>query len=367
MENPMKRLILLALMIISCSFVFADTLTLKSGHPDSYVVEKGDTLWDISEHFLNDPWRWPKLWGANPQIANPHLIYPGDRLTLVFIDGEPRLVVKPHIRKSPEGRIMPKNGPIPAVDLSLIRPFLVQNRVVDGDWFDGQPMVMGGESESKYHIANDIIYVQDELTLGDKFGVYAQGREFVNKEEGEPLGREVILTASGRVIESGPISKVRLLSNFRETKAGYRVLPIEEDSLLSAYFMPRAAKLETPASVIASEKKNREMGKLDVVYIDKGNEDGVEAGHVFSIFREGVGVVINGDGLPVLPQDRTTYESLLTGISSENAVKMPDIYRGKLMVFKVFDKTSMALIMVNERPVRVDDKLIQPDSLLASE
>jgi len=367
MENPMKRLILLALMIISCSFVFANTLTLKSGHPDSYVVEKGDTLWDISEHFLNDPWRWPKLWGANPQIANPHLIYPGDRLTLVFIDGEPRLVVKPHIRKSPEGRIMPKNGPIPAVDLSLIRPFLVQNRVVDGDWFDEQPMVMGGESESKYHIANDIIYVQDELTLGDKFGVYAQGREFVNKEEGEPLGREVILTASGRVIESGPISKVRLLSNFRETKAGYRVLPIEEDSLLSAYFMPRAAKLETPASVIASEKKNREMGKMDVVYIDKGNEDGVEAGHVFSIFREGVGIVINGDGQPVLPQDRTTYESLLTGISSDNAVKMPDIYRGKLMVFKVFDKTSMALIMVNERPVRVDDKLIQPDSLLASE
>lgn len=92
MDTLMKRLLLLASLMLGCTFVFADTLTLKSGHPESYVVKKGDTLWDISAFFLKDPWRWPKLWGANPQVANPHLIYPGDRLTLVFIDGVPRLV-----------------------------------------------------------------------------------------------------------------------------------------------------------------------------------------------------------------------------------------------------------------------------------
>ena len=365
MDTPMKRLILLGLMIFSSSFVVADTLTLKSGHPDSYVVKKGDTLWDISAQFLKDPWRWPKLWGANPQIANPHLIYPGDRLTLVFIDGEPRLVVKPHVRKSPEGRVLPKGGAIPAVDLSLIQPYLVQNRVVDGEWFDKQPMVMGGESESRHHVTDDIIYVQGELTLGDKFGVYAKGRPFEDAESGDALGLEVILTASGRVIESGPVSKVQLLSNMRETKAGYRVLPIEDDSLMSAYFMPKAAT--TPGSVLASDKGVREMGKLDVVYIDRGSQDGVEPGHVFSIFRDGVEVVIDGDGQPVQPEDRSTYEELLANISSDNAVKMPDIYRGKVMVFKVFDRVSMGLILINEKPVRVHDKLLQPDTLLASE
>ncbi|MGS0692161.1 LysM peptidoglycan-binding domain-containing protein [Shewanella sp. 30m-9] len=366
MDTLMKRLILLASLIVGCTSVFADTLTLKSGHPDSYVVEKGDTLWDISASFLNDPWRWPKLWGANPQVANPHLIYPGDKLTLVFIDGEPRLVVKPHIRKSPQGRISAKNSAIPAIDLSLIQPYLLQNRVVDADWFEQQPKVMGGESPSKFHVISDIIYVQGELTVGDKFGVYVDGRTLKNSD-GENLGLEVILSASGRVVESGPISKVELLSNLQETAAGYRVLPIEDDSLMSAYFMPKAAEIKEPATVLASGKDIREMGKLDVVYLDKGAIDGLETGQVFSIFKEGAVVVINGDGVPVQPLERNRYEKIIANISSDNAVKMPDLYRGKLMVFKVFDKTSMGIILVNERPVRVADKLTIPDSLISSE
>ncbi len=365
MEAPMKRLILLGLMIFSCSFVQADTLTLKSGHPDSYIVKKGDTLWDISAYFLHDPWRWPKLWGVNPQIANPHLIYPGDRLTLVFIDGEPRLVVKPHIRKSPEGRMLPKDDAIPAVDLSLIQPYLVHNRVVDSEWFAEQPMVMGGESESKHHVMDNIIYIQGKLIEGDKLGVYVAGREFIDEESGESLGQEVILTASGRVIESGAISKVKLLSNFRETKAGYRVLPIDDESLMPAYFMPTAAT--TSASVLASERNAREMGKLDVVYIDRGSESGVQVGQVFSIFRDGQEIVINGEGQPVKPEDRSMYEDLLSTLSSDHESKMPDIYRGKLMVFKAFEKVSLGLILINDRPVRVKDKLIQPDTLLAGE
>ncbi|MFI3245133.1 MAG: LysM peptidoglycan-binding domain-containing protein, partial [Ferrimonas sp.] len=89
----MKKLVVFLAAFVA-TVAWADTLTLKPGHPESYVVKKGDTLWDISAVFLDDPWRWPTLWGANPQIANPHLIYPGDQLTLVFLDGQPRLVRK---------------------------------------------------------------------------------------------------------------------------------------------------------------------------------------------------------------------------------------------------------------------------------
>lgn len=359
----MRRLIFVIFAILSSGLALADELTLKPGHPDSYVVKKGDTLWDISAFFLKDPWRWPKLWGANPQIANPHLIYPGDRLTLVFIDGEPRLVLKPSIRKSPEGRILPKGSAIPAVDLALIKPYLVQNRVVDPEWFAQQPMLLGGESESRHHILDDVVYINAKLKMPKKYGVYVPGSMFYSKE-GELLGQEVILTATGRVTESGNISKIELLSNWQESKAGYRIIEIEDDSLLPAYFMPRAGNLKEPALVLKNEGNVREVGKLNVVYLDKGKVDGVEQGHVLSIYRDGEEVVINGDGIPVPPTERSSYDNLLASISEEHGIKVPDIYRGKLMVFKVFDKTSLGLIMVNERPVRVDDKLVNPNGLL---
>ena len=69
----------------------AGQLALNPGHPDQYVVKRGDTLWGISAMFLRDPWYWPEIWYANPQVENPHLIYPGDVLTLVYVNGKPQL------------------------------------------------------------------------------------------------------------------------------------------------------------------------------------------------------------------------------------------------------------------------------------
>ena len=369
MDRTMKRLILLALMTFHCTLVYADTLTLKAGYPESYVVKKGDTLWDISATFLNDPWKWPRLWDVNPQIANPHLIYPGDQLTLVFIDGQPRLVRnganegKPHIRKTPEGRVIAKSNAVPAVDLALIQNYLVQNRVVDADWFAQQPMVLAGESPSRHHVVGDVIYIDSELPLNQKLGMYERGRDFFNKQTGEALGQEAILASTGQVIESGKVSKVKILSNYRETKAGFRALPMEDEALMSAYFTPKPAELKTPATVLAIESTMREAGKLNVVYLDKGTQDGVEPGEVFSIYRDGEEIVINNDGQPVPAAERTAYDNVVASLSSERAIKMPDIYHGKLLVFKVFDKASLGLIVSTERSVRVDDKLIAPDSL----
>lgn len=363
MDNTMKRILLLAFITLNIFGLNADTLTLKAGHPDTYVVKKGDTLWDISGYFLQDPWRWATLWGVNPQIANPHLIYPGDRLTLVFIDGQPRLVKKQHIKKGVEGRVLPKDGAIPAIDLALIEPYLVQNRVVEQAWLDAQPMVLSGESPSKHHILNDVIYVNSNMPMGQKVAIYEHGREFLDSQTGELLGREIILTASGRVTDDGDISKVQILSNLRETEVGYSVIPVEDDALMSAYFTPTAAELDIPATVIATVSTNREAGKLEVVYLDKGLEAGVKPGHVFAIYRDGEEVVIGSDGQPVRSIDRSSYDKVVAHFSEDKVFKVPDVYHGNLMVFKVFDKTSLGLIMMSDRPVRVKDKLLTPANL----
>ncbi|KFZ36172.1 peptidoglycan-binding protein LysM [Shewanella mangrovi] len=364
MDGPMKRFTLLALLAIVCGGTHADVLTLKAGHPESYVVKKGDTLWDISGMFLKDPWRWPKLWGANPQIANPHLIYPGDRLTLVFIDGEPRLVTKPFKKIGPAGQVKTKGDAVPAIDLAVIQPYLVQNRVVDEVWLEQQPKVLGGESPSYHHVDGDVVYVQGNVAEGTKLAFYAPGRKFEDEATGESLGQEIILSATGRVIESGDVSRVLLFRSFQETKAGYRVMSVEDDALMPAYFMPMAGDTEG-AKLLAANGNIREMGKLDVAYIDRGAEAGVKPGQVFTVYKPGATVVMDGDGIPVAPEEQSAYDKMKGAFGDE--IQLPKLYRGQVMIFKVFDKTSLGLILIDQRPMRVGDELFKPDAILKGE
>ena len=82
---------LLSLSLLFSSVLLAEDVTVKEGAPTTYIVKQGDTLWGISGIYLEKPWLWPELWDVNPQIDNPHLIYPGDELYLVWEGGKPRL------------------------------------------------------------------------------------------------------------------------------------------------------------------------------------------------------------------------------------------------------------------------------------
>src|SRR3546814_15590723 len=86
---------------------------VRGDHPDTYVVVRGDTLWDIAGKFLQHPWLWPEIWQANPQIANPHLIYPGNVISLAYLD---RVTVQPGPRHLPQ--------PTTAHPPSANKPFL---------------------------------------------------------------------------------------------------------------------------------------------------------------------------------------------------------------------------------------------------
>ena len=92
-NNILLSVIAAGCLLLSSYQVNAETVTLKGDHPDRYTVVKGDTLWDISARFLEDPWMWPAVWNVNPEIKNPHLIYPGDIILLKMVDGEPVLTL----------------------------------------------------------------------------------------------------------------------------------------------------------------------------------------------------------------------------------------------------------------------------------
>ena len=118
---------LVALLLLAASGLAQAQVDLREGHPDRYTVVRGDTLWDISGKFLRQPWKWPELWHANPQIQNPHLIYPGDTLSLVYVDGQPRLVLnrgesRGTIKLSPKIRSTPIAEAIPTIPLDKMLP-----------------------------------------------------------------------------------------------------------------------------------------------------------------------------------------------------------------------------------------------------
>lgn len=342
---------------------FADVISVKASYPDFYIVKKGDTLWDISAFFLDKPWHWPQLWGENPQIVNPHLIYPGDKLFLTLVDGKPKLTVKRYLTKKVQGRISVKNNAVPAINLSLIRPYLTQNRVVDADWFKQQPMIIGSTRTSRHYAAGDIIFIKGQLSISGKVGLYTKGRRLNRADNGEKLGVEATLAAVGRVIESGDISKVEILNSYRETKAGDRVLDISEDLYLNAYFMPKPTQVNLPTKILTSTISIREMGKLDIAYIDRGQLDGVIVGDVFAIYREGNEVLMGLNGQPIAYNTFNAFNQLVSNIENKRTVKysLPSIYHGSIMVFKVFDKTSVGIIMNSERAVRANDNLISPE------
>ena len=125
----------------------ADTLDMQENHPTKYVVQKGDTLWDISGKFLKKPWYWPKIWNVNPQINDPHWIYPGDVLTLVWIDG------KPYLQKAVSAQ---KTKPVPTIDAKAIKTFLRHDQVLPFDDLERAkiPYVLG-ENDAKKLIAEN--------------------------------------------------------------------------------------------------------------------------------------------------------------------------------------------------------------------
>ena len=149
-------------LLMSAS-VLANEVALNPDHPDRYVVVKGDTLWDISAKFLQYPWHWPEIWQVNPQVENPHLIYPGDELTLVYRDGRPVLELsrgQQTYKLSPEMREIRMDEAIHTIPLSIIRPFLTKPRVVGAEVLDAAPYVVATSDERLLSGAGDIVYAK---------------------------------------------------------------------------------------------------------------------------------------------------------------------------------------------------------------
>ncbi len=377
-----KRLLVPLVALLTFVAVHAAESVLRDDHPDQYVVQRGDTLWDIAARFLRAPWLWPEIWQANPQVANPHLIYPGDVLNLSYLDGRPQLTRDgPQIRESDEQAI-------PALPLSEIEPFLKRMRVLDGDAWKGLPYVVGLEENRLRTTESNYVYVRGlSAEPGERVAIvrptlaYRDVREY-NPRRGERedfargtpweaadsihagektrraeelLGYEVMEVAHAQVIRQGDPVTLLVDDADMEVRQGDLILPVDV-APFDLYFYPKAPEtVPTGIEVMAVTDAFNAVGKYQVVAINRGASDGVEDGQVYSVFKPGERI-----------RDTVRYPKAnpFRDLNREDAhVTLPNEFAGHVMVFRVFDRISYGLVMEGQRPIQPRDRLAAPYSL----
>ncbi|MEZ5541236.1 MAG: LysM peptidoglycan-binding domain-containing protein [Pseudomonadota bacterium] len=339
-----KLLAMVLAALLTTGTLIAADVVLNPDHPDQYVVVRGDTLWDISARFLRDPWLWPEVWYVNPQVANPHLIYPGDILNLVYVDGRPQIQATRgrDVKLSPQIRTESLENAIPTIPLDAIKQFLTRVIVVDKDEMENSPYVVQSADEHVISGAGDRIYVRGiesrDYTL---FDVYKPGGPYIDPDTGEILGYEALYAGSGPVQSFGDPTTVKLTETTREVRVGDRLRPADRSDPV-VHFQPHAVPAGTEGHIISVIDGVTEIGQFNVVALDLGTREGMEIGHVLRVFQQG--------------------DVIEDPVSSKygKTVRLPDEEAGVVMIFRTFDKVSLGLIMSATRAIHVNDFVRTP-------
>ncbi|BFM18987.1 LysM peptidoglycan-binding domain-containing protein [Gilvimarinus japonicus] len=347
----MKKMIFAVLALslsVASLYSWAESAPFKSDSPDEYVVVKGDTLWGISDKFLESPWMWPEIWHANPDIDNPHLIFPGDVVRLVYIDGQPRLTVDRTVRMAPGGdaklkptiRVMPVEEAIPAVPLDKIATYLSRSRIVMPDEIENSPYMLAGPERRLIVGEGDIAYARGNFDDDiDNYNIFREGETFIDEETDELLGIHALGVGGARVDKiDGEVGRVMITRSYEEIRAADVLLPARERSVDSIFY-PSAPDFPIEAEILAVEGGVSKIGKMDIVIINKGDRDGLQVGNVFEVFVRGE-----------LVDDRVAGER----------IQLPDERAGLIMVFSTFDKLSFGIVMEATRPMTIGDALRNP-------
>lgn len=329
-------------------------ITLNPDHPAIHQVEAGDTLWDISARFLEQPWQWPMLWRWNPELDNPHLIYPGDRIRLTRDAAGPRLLIERAEpsnaqyrveRWSPSVRELALPPPIPIVSKDRIEPFLVEHTIVTPDTLAAAGLVIAGEDERLISGSGDRVFISDGSppTSGNTSGVLVAlvrpGVVYRDPQTEERLGQELSLLAWGRVERSDKgISVVKLQEVALEVRSGDRVVSMPRPSM-DPQVHPRSPSMPVHGEILAVNGGMGHVGALDVVVLNLGSREGVIEGDTLAIFHQGSNLIhpVSGDSI-VPPAERS----------------------GLLLLFRVFERLSYGLIIESERPLQVGDLVRNP-------
>jgi LysM domain len=367
--------ILLPILTYSGELAYADELVVRENAPDRYVVVKGDTLWDISNKFFKDPWKWPQIWGLNKDtIKDPHWIYPGNLIvldpatkTLHFGElpkaaetaaGEVALVPDlPPGAESVAGtvpadtvasdskiqKLHPKiriadgeHDAISSIPASVIGAFLSKPLVIENDAIEGAPTLIGSiEQRALLSFGDTAFAVGIPVDKGQMWQLYRPGKAFKDPDTDELLGYEAIYLGDASVQKFDKVSTLKITKSVLDIQMGDNF--IQTSTGLSNSYIPRAPGSKIRAKVISMYGGVDQGGQNSIITLNKGKRDGLENGHVLALYKESEASKYKGE-----------------------KYTLPALRYGLVFVFRTFDKVSYALVMQVQRTVQILDSVETP-------
>jgi hypothetical protein len=335
-------------------------IPLAANAPDEYTVKPGDTLWDISKVFLRDAWYWPEIWYVNPQVQNPHLIYPGDKLKLVYVEGQPRVTLAERAeggggkRMSPQVRREPLSQAITAIPYDIVASFVGRPTLLTTDQVKSGPYIVAMRDGHIIGAVGNEVYARGmkDAAVDSRYSVIHVEEKIFDPETNDQLGWTGIYVGSGPIATQGDPAKIILTDTSREALQGDKLFPESVDVNLD--FVPHAPTSNVDAAVIAVQSHTR-LGQYNVVALNRGTAAGLEAGTVLAVFQRGESVrdTHAKGGLAV---QRTSMAPSGFG----RRVDLPEERVGVIMVFKAFDRMSYGLVMESTHPIRQGDRARNP-------
>ena len=336
-----------------------EAIVYEPESPQTYIVQEGDTLWDISSIFLRDPWHWPEIWFKNPQVQNPHLIYPGDELAIIYVGGQKRIQIS---RRGEDGQIIQDNSSgltivkisprvrsqsidssIPSIPIESIRHLLERPLVLDKEEFDNAAYIISSVDSHLINSINDKLYIRklDTSSGNGRYQIYRPNKPLLDPVTNEVLGYEALYVGETKLLLKGDPASVRVTSSIREILRQDRLVPIDLTSFERDFF-PKPPATQVNGQIVSMLDAISQIGQYQTIAVNLGARDGIETGNILAIKR--LGEVIR-DPEELEPSFR---------------VKLPDEKIGLAMIIRSYDKMSYALIMDADRPVNKNDYLETP-------
>ncbi|WP_291315105.1 LysM domain-containing protein [Desulfuromonas sp.] len=323
------------LLLFLCLLLLPLT-SLAQAPLQTYVIKKGDTLWGISERFINDPDYWPNLWSHNPFITNPHFIYPGQKV--LIYDGRLEIVpARPEAAPDePEARPAPpapeKGQSVTIKTFGGSEGFVTRAEVASAgtliDTVDNRLLMAEG----------DKVFLDMEnlasVAPGDEFTLFEVGKEVKHPLTDAPLGFQVVTLGTVRITALDPsVATGVITDSFLEIQRGARLMPLRAPV--------REVELKSAArpilgTLIGARGNQILLGQHDLAYVDLGTRDGLEAGNMLYISRP-----------------RTASEFGLQG----EEIQLPDVLLGGAVVLEAGQESASVLILKAAGPLYRGDRV----------